>query len=202
MSTPPPPQNGGYPPYGHPAQPPQGPPPQGQAPYGQAPYGQQPYPQAPYPQAPYPQAPYAQAPQAPQAPYGQAPNGGPGGRPPRQVRIPGIVRALIVLLIFGGIGAWVVMHQDEYNAESRKRPKADPQSVTAAKVGDCLQQTGGTDKEPELKIIDCGNAAAKYKVAKVGAGTGCEPGQADYRRFDKYDREVMSLCMTHVDGNR
>ncbi|WP_150242538.1 LppU/SCO3897 family protein [Streptomyces albofaciens] len=112
------------------------------------------------------------------------------------------MRALIVLLIFGGIGAWVVLHQDEYNAESRKRPKADPQSVSAAKVGDCLQQTGGTDREPELKIIDCGKPAAKYKVAKVGAGTGCEPGQAYYRMLGKHDRELMSLCMTHIDANR
>ncbi|WP_050515157.1 hypothetical protein [Streptomyces rimosus] len=192
MSMPPPPHNGGYPPYGHPAQPPQGPPPQGQAPYGQPPYAQAPYQQAPQP--PYGQAPYGQV------PNGQVPNG-PGGRPPRQVRIPGIVRALIVLLIFGGIGAWVVLHQDEYNAESRKRPKADPQSVSAAKVGDCLQQTGGTDKEPELKIIDCGKPEAKYKVAKVGAGTGCEPGQAYYRMLGKYDRELMSLCMTRVDAN-
>ncbi|MFI0264144.1 hypothetical protein ACH4OW_34660 [Streptomyces sp. NPDC017056] len=206
MTTPPPPQNGGYPPYGQPGQPPYGQPP---APHGQPAYGQNPYGQNPYGQAPHPQAPYGGPGMAQQGGYpagplptGPAPTGpNPGQRPPRRVRVPGIVRALVVLLIFGGVAAWVVLHQDEYNAESRKKPKVDPHSVTNAKVGDCLHKTGGTDDEPELEILGCGESGAQFKVVKMRPQDGCEPGQGLYRmRNTRSHFEVVSFCMTRLNG--
>ncbi|WP_284049950.1 hypothetical protein [Streptomyces sp. MCA2] len=208
MSMPSPPQGGynapqgGHPPYGQPPQAPYGQPPQ--APYGQqlqAPYGQPGRP--PYGQPA--QAPYG-GPGMPQQggyPGGPMPSGGgpvpggPGGRPPRQVRIPGFVRALVVLLIFGGVAAWVVLHQDEYNAEAHKRPKVDPRSVGLAKVGDCLEQTGGTDDEPDLELIDCAKPAAKYKVVKTEAQSECKPGESRYRQLNGH-YETVNLCMTRV----
>ncbi|MEU8685411.1 hypothetical protein [Streptomyces sp. NPDC048611] len=184
MSTPFPPQ-GGYPPppgghhpYGQPGQPPYGPP--------QAPYGQQ------------GQAPYG-GPGMPQQgghPGGPA-TGGPGGRPPRQIRIPGFVRALVTLAIFGGIATWVVLHQEEYNAEAHKPPKVDPRSVGLAKVGDCLEQTGGTDDEPDLELIGCEKPGAKYKVLKKETGATCGPGETRYRQLDGH-YETLNLCMSRV----
>ncbi|MFJ9407048.1 hypothetical protein [Streptomyces sp. NPDC101393] len=206
MSMPPQPQ-GGPQPYG------QGPPPYGQQPYGQGqvPYGQG---QAPYGQG---QAPYGQQGQLPYGqqgqPYGQqgmqqgypagpvpggpAP-GGPGRRPPRTIRIPGIVRAVLIILVLGGVGTWVATHQEEYNAESRKQPAADPKDVNAAQVGDCLEQTGGTDDEPELRLIGCAKPDAKYKVVKRESQSECGPGQARYRELNSSHMESLNLCMTRV----
>ncbi len=115
------------------------------------------------------------------------------------MRIPGFVRALVVLLIFGGVAAWVVLHQDEYNAEAHKRPKVDPRSVGLAKVGDCLEQTGGTDDEPVLRLIDCAKPGAKYKVAKTEAQSECKPGETGYRQLNGH-YETVNLCMTRVGG--
>ncbi|MFI0903241.1 hypothetical protein ACH4TE_06770 [Streptomyces sioyaensis] len=191
MSMPSPPQ-GGYGPYGQPGQAPYGQPgpspygPQGQAPYGQpvqAPYGGPGMPQ----QGGYPGG---------QLPGGPVP-GPPGGRPPRQVRIPGIVRALLVLVIFGGVATWVALHQDEYNAESRKRPKVDPHSAGTAQVGDCLRQTGGTDEEPILRTVGCAEPTAKYKVVKREPHAECGPGETRYRQLSGH-YETLNLCMTRV----
>ena len=91
----------------------------------------------------------------------------------------------------------MVLHQDEYNAEAHKRPKVDPRSVGLAKVGDCLEQTGGTDDEPNLEPIHCTKPAAKYKVVKTEAQSQCKPGiplPATQRRH----YETVNLCMTRV----
>ncbi|MEJ8652224.1 hypothetical protein WKI65_30090 [Streptomyces sp. MS1.AVA.3] len=200
MSMPSPPQGGyhapqgGHPPYGQPPQAPYGQP--AQAPYGQpgqAPYGQPA--QAPYGGPGMPQQ--GGYPGGPMPSGGGPVPGGPGGRPPRQVRIPGFVRALVVFLIFGGVAAWVVLHQDEYNAEAHKRPKVDPRSVGLAKVGDCLEQTGGTDDEPILKLIGCAKPGAKYKVVKTEAQSKCGPGETGYRQLNGH-YETLNLCMARV----
>jgi hypothetical protein len=115
------------------------------------------------------------------------------------VRIPGFVRALVVLAIFGGVATWVVTHQDEYNAEAHKRPKTDPRSVGLAKVGDCLEQTGGTDDEPILQLIDCAKPAAKYKVLKSEPQADCGPGETHYRQLNGH-YETVNLCMRRVGG--
>ncbi|QHC26549.1 LppU/SCO3897 family protein [Streptomyces sp. GS7] len=158
--------------------PPQGPNPYGQSPsYGQQPYGQQPYGQAPYPQTPQaPQAPYGQPqggyayPQQPQTPYGQPQQGYPqasqqpymqGGapippQPSRPQRSPkAIVKGIFVAVALIGIGvAWVSSWND----------------ADTAKVGDCMKNNGN-EINPDLKVVDCGTAEAKFKVTAVHSNT-------------------------------
>ncbi|MGG2461867.1 LppU/SCO3897 family protein [Streptomyces sp. RGM 3693] len=164
-------------------------PPQGHNPYGQNPYGQQPYGQAAYPQAPQPpQAPYGPPPvgqpqggpppqggyaypQQPQPPYGQQPQPGfpqapqppymqgGGPIPPQTTRpsrspkavLKGILAVVAVIVI--GV-AWVSSWND----------------ADTAKVGNCMKNDGNEIK-PDLKVVDCGTAEAKYKVTAVHANT-------------------------------
>ncbi|MGP8300497.1 LppU/SCO3897 family protein [Streptomyces inhibens] len=187
-------------------------PPQGQNPYGQAPYGQQPYGQTPYPQAPQaPQTPYGQPqggyayPQQPQAPYGQQPQPGypmapqqpymQGGapvppQPSRPRRSPmavlkaiGVVVALIVVAV-----AWVSSWDD----------------ADTAKVDDCMKNNGNTIN-PDLQVVDCGTAEAKFKVKEVHSDTTdmsvCPANttayaESQHRRRGSDTRFV--LCLTDV----
>ncbi|MFK0289098.1 hypothetical protein ACIQU6_01255 [Streptomyces sp. NPDC090442] len=164
-------------------------PPQGQNPYGQPPYGQQPYGQPPYPQPPQPpQAAYGPPPggqpqggpppqggyaypQQPQPPYGQQPpqgypqapqqpfpQGGAPVPPPsaRQGRSPkAILKGIVVVVGLIVIGvAWVSSWHD----------------ADTAKAGDCMKNEGNEIK-PDLKVVDCGTAEAKYKVTAVHTDT-------------------------------
>ncbi|MFE3647859.1 hypothetical protein ACFXO2_08450 [Streptomyces sp. NPDC059152] len=166
-------------------------PPQGHSPYGQNPYGQQPYGQAPYPQAPQPpQAPYGQQPQpgfpqAPQQPYMQG--GAPTPpQPTRSSRSPktvlkGIV-AVVALIVIGV--AWVSSWNDADTAE----------------VGNCMKNEGNEIK-PDLKVVDCGTAEAKFKVTAVHANTTdmelCPKNTTAYAESQRHRRSTTRfvLCL-------
>ncbi|MFF8523295.1 hypothetical protein ACF05X_14375 [Streptomyces werraensis] len=118
------------------------PPPQGN-PFAQG--QQQPYGQ-PQGQAPFPQ-------QAGQP--GFPPPGAP--RPPQQqgrkISFKTIKNVVIVLIVAGvAIGGWIASRDD----------------AAAAAVGDCMHRGSTDDNNPDLEVVDCGDAKAQYKVlAKV-----------------------------------
>ncbi|MEU6566271.1 LppU/SCO3897 family protein [Streptomyces parvulus] len=128
------------------------PPPQGN-PFAQ---GQ---PQAP--QQPQGQNPYAQAPQGfPQQPGqpGIPPQGAPFGPvPPQPARrkpsfktIKNIVIAVIVVGV--AVGGYIASRDD----------------ATTAAVGDCMHRGSSNDSNPDLEVVDCGDAKAQYQVlAKI-----------------------------------
>ncbi|MGW3117977.1 LppU/SCO3897 family protein [Streptomyces sp. NPDC001107] len=147
-------------------------PPQGQNPFaqGQAPYppqGQAPYPpqgSAPYPpQGGYPQQP-GQPGVPPQAPYAPFPNQGGAPVPPpapagkrmgkKAIRIIGaIVVAVIVGLLKFGAG-WFLTRDD----------------AETTSVGACMHNDG-SNKDPELKEVDCSSSEAQYKVVQKFDGS-------------------------------
>ncbi|WP_028804094.1 LppU/SCO3897 family protein [Streptomyces sp. 142MFCol3.1] len=125
------------------------PPPQGQNPFaqtppqGQAPYGQQP-PQG-FPQQPgQPGYPQQGAPYAPVPP--QAPKRG----FKQYLRIIVAVAGLAVI-----VGGWLV--------------SKDGEDAKKLAVGDCLYNKG-TDNDPDVVQVDCGDSKATHKVLKKADG--------------------------------
>ncbi|MFD0416501.1 hypothetical protein [Streptomyces sp. NPDC127108] len=169
------------------------PPPQGQNPFaqGQQPYGQQPQGGAPYGQPqgggdPYSQAPgqpYPPQPGAPQQPGVPFYQGGPDPQAPRKSKkklIFSIVGVAIVALIAGGA---VLAGKDE---------------AAAAEVGDCMSVGNPTSStDPDLKIVDCGDSDAAYKVAeKKDSGTCDITKYATYRESGRGDD--FTLCLSKL----
>ncbi|WP_219670209.1 LppU/SCO3897 family protein [Streptomyces bambusae] len=139
-------------PYGQPAphgqQPPQGYPPQPGYAYppqqGQPPYGA---PQQPYP----PQQQMPMQPPQPQQQWGAPP--APPARPARS----GGMGVMKILKIIGVVIAVIVIAVGYFLS----RDDADK-----AEVGDCLKNNG-TTISPDLQVVKCGSAEAKYKVVEV-----------------------------------
>ncbi|MEV5255551.1 hypothetical protein AB0K98_27735 [Streptomyces werraensis] len=118
------------------------PPPQGN-PFTQG--QQQPYGQ-PQGQAPFPQQagqPGFPPPGAPMPPQQQG----------RKISFKTIKNVVIVLIVAGvAIGGWIASRDD----------------AAAAAVGDCMHRGSTDDNNPDLEVVDCGDAKAQYKVlAKV-----------------------------------
>lgn len=166
------------------------PPPQGQNPFaqGQQPYGQ-PQGGAPYGQPQGEGAPYGQTPGAPYPPQPGAPQqpgmpfyqGGPDPMaPPKKSKkklIFSIAGVAVVALIAGGA---YLAGQDE---------------AAAAEVGDCMSIEDPNNKtDPGLKIVDCSDKDAKYKVAeKKDSGTCDITKYATYRETGRGDD--FTLCL-------
>ncbi|MEI5098916.1 hypothetical protein RB200_10020 [Streptomyces sp. PmtG] len=166
MSTPPP---QGQNPFAQ-GQPPAGPP-QGGAPYGQpqgagAPYGQTPPPYPQHPGAPQQGVPFYQ--------------GGPDTVAPRKSKKKFIFIGVAVIAIAAIAGGAVLAGQDE---------------ASAAEVGDCMSIGNPTNStDPDLKIVDCGDKKAKYKVMQKK-----DSGSCDRRKYAEY-RETgggddFTLCL-------
>ncbi|MCB5178823.1 LppU/SCO3897 family protein [Streptomyces antimicrobicus] len=155
------------------------PPQQGPGPYGQpAPHGHQPpqgYPQQPGqpypPQQPYPQQQMPMQPQPPQQQWGAPP--APPAPPARSgmgvKKILRIVGAVVVVIVIA-VGWWT------------SRDDADH-----AKAGDCLKNNG-TIASPDLQVVKCEGADAKYKVVEVISDTAdsskCE-GKSDMGYYEQ-----------------
>ncbi|MEU4346830.1 hypothetical protein [Streptomyces sp. NPDC023838] len=168
MSTPPP---QGQNPYAPQPNAPHGQP-QGAAPYGQpqggAPYGQPGQPGVPPQQSPY----FNQGGPIPHAP---AP------APPRR-NIKKIVRIVVAVSVV--IAAAVGWYSSRHDADT-------------AKVGDCMS-IGNPDSttNPELKVVDCGDSKAKYKVVekKNDDIIGCD--RTKYSEYtEKRGSKRFTLCL-------
>ncbi|MFD5699340.1 LppU/SCO3897 family protein [Streptomyces lasiicapitis] len=165
------------------------PPPQGQNPFaqGQQPYGQQPQGGAPYGQPqgggdPYSQAPgqpYPPQPGAPQQPGVPFYQGGPDATAPRKSKKK-LIFVIVGVAVAAAIGAAVWAGQDE---------------AAAAEVGDCMSiGNPASTTDPDLKIVDCGDKDAKYKVAeKKDSGTCDIKKYATYRETGGGDD--FTLCL-------
>ncbi|MFC1409230.1 hypothetical protein ACEZCY_10950 [Streptacidiphilus sp. N1-12] len=209
MSTPPPTYNtqpSPYPgqqppnPYAQPQQPPtnpysgqpQQPGPQYGAPQPQQPspyaYGAPQQPQAqPQPQQP---SPYGAQPQPPQQPgqYPVTPPQMPQPQPQPQAakRKSGFARRFgirigVLVILAGG---WFAYDQISGGADT-------------AKVGDCVQNKG-TDSNPDVHVIDCGNAKAQYKVLKTsssGKDSDCDSVPGTEVAYTETGRDSLVLCL-------
>jgi hypothetical protein len=177
ISTPTP--QSGYNPYGPAGQQGGQPVPQGQQPaYGQPPYGQQPG-----------QPPYGQAPGQPGQPqFGQPQFGGPTPpmAPPPMRGSRGLwpkikIVAAVVLLI--GVGVFYLLNHDTMPA--------------SAVVGDCMHNSG-TESNPDLEIVKCGDSKAQFKVTQAGDdAVECKDDESSYEETRK-GRVLTSLCLTSV----
>ncbi|OAR23820.1 hypothetical protein A8W25_15065 [Streptomyces sp. ERV7] len=167
MSTPPP---QGQNPYAPQPNAPHGQP-QGAGPYGQpqggAPYGQPGQPGVPPQQSPY----FNQGGPIPHAP---APV------PPRR-SYKKIIQAVIAVSVLSAIAVgWYTSRHD----------------ADTAKVGDCMS-IGNPDSttNPDLKVVDCGDSKAKYKVVqKKDDDSGC-----DRNKYSEYTEtggsKDFTLCL-------
>lgn len=166
MSTPPP---QGQNPFAQ-GQPPHGQP-QGGAQYGQ-PQGGAPYGQTP---APYPTQPGGQQ---PGVPFYQ---GGPDPAAPRKGKKKLIFAVVAVVAVAAIVGGAVWAGQDE---------------ASAAEVGDCMSiENPESATDPGLKIVDCADKDAKYKVAeKKDSGTCDIKKYATYRETGGSDD--FTLCLS------
>ncbi|MCX4549540.1 hypothetical protein OG204_19145 [Streptomyces sp. NBC_01387] len=168
MSTPPP---QGENPYAQQPTPPHGPP------QGGNPYGQQ------TPPGPYGQPGQQGVPQQP-SPYF---NQGGGPVPPAPVAPPrrgamkfvkiGIAVVVVGLIAFG----WFASRHD----------------ANTAKVGDCMS-IGNPDSttNPDLKVVDCSDAKAKYKVAEKKDGTSGECDRSKYSQYTESGDKDFTLCLS------
>ncbi|MGW1376285.1 LppU/SCO3897 family protein [Streptomyces sp. NPDC002446] len=170
------------------------------------------------PQQPYgypPQQPYGQ--QQPQQPYGQQPpqphaypqQRGGQQRPPQRSPLRGLITAVVVLAVFGGVGWYVWNYNTDPNGgKAKAEASASARAKEAEKhnpdVGDCVkvQDPNGT---PVPTIVDCSSAEAEYKMVERLYGAGQECGQngkrADYG-IDYSGRRrsggSYTLCFTKV----
>lgn len=161
------------------------PPPQGQNPFaqGQNAYGQQPPPQGGYGYPPQQQGyPQQGQPGMQQSPYFNqgATTTMPPQRPRRGARFFLRIAGFIVVAAIA-IGGWIASRDD----------------AQTAKVGDCMS-IGNPDSstDPDLEVVDCGNAKARYKVAEKKDGTG----GCDRTKYSEYtqsgDGDSFTLCLT------
>ncbi|RSS81376.1 hypothetical protein [Streptomyces sp. WAC06614] len=145
-------------PYGQPGQP-GAQPPQGYPQQPQPPYGA---PQQPYPpQQGMPMQPPPQGWAAPPAPPARS---GMGAK-----KILRIIGAVVLVVVFA-VGYW-----------------ASQDDADHAKAGDCLKNNG-TIASPDLQVVKCGGADAKYKVVEVIQDTAdsskCE-GKSDMGYYEQ-----------------
>ncbi|MFI1254801.1 hypothetical protein ACH4U6_13510 [Streptomyces netropsis] len=168
------------------------PPPQNQNPFAQQggnAYGQQP--QAPYGQPP--QAPYGQQPgpygQQPMAPYPGAPEPAPRRSKLKMLRKFGIPVVVIIMAVVG----WIASRDD---------------AETAA-VGDCVMNSG-TATKPDVEVVDCKDAKAKYKVIKKVDGaksamatcSAVEGATGGYEQSRGSDSFVLCFSDNKEAGNK
>jgi hypothetical protein len=202
VSTPPP--QGGYQnPYGQQGPPPQqyGYPQQGQPPYGQPPQGQMPQGHMPYPGPP--QQPYQGQHQGPPQQQFGGP-GGPGGQPqpPRRggglnqkvVKVVAVVIALIV------VGVWKFATNGDTVEDAKNAAKNDT-SATGADVGECVERLG-TDAEPDIRVVDCSDKKAQFKVSDEGVTANsltCKAGDSKFTIEYSRGRSDVALCLTPLD---
>ncbi|WJV47551.1 LppU/SCO3897 family protein [Streptomyces flavofungini] len=109
--------------------------------------------------------------------------GGPDPQAPRKSKKKlkfSIVGVAVVALIAGGV---VLAGKDE---------------AAAAEVGDCMSVGNPTSStDPDLKIVDCGDSKAAYKVAeKKDSGTCDITKYATYRESGRGDD--FTLCLSKL----
>ncbi|MFJ7968016.1 hypothetical protein [Streptomyces sp. NPDC096324] len=157
------------------------PPPQGQNPYaqGQPPQGGNPFAQGQPPQG-YPQQPGQPGfPQQPAAGFAPAPP----QRPKRGIKqyLRGAV--IIAAVIAAGVGYLASRH--------------DPDT---AKVGDCMSISNpDSSTDPGLKVVGCGDAKAKYKVAqKKTDNSGCD--RTKYAEYTETGKDDFTLCLEELSA--
>ncbi|MFE2300205.1 hypothetical protein ACFXAW_18630 [Streptomyces sp. NPDC059445] len=155
------------------------PPPQGQNPYaqGQPPQGGNPFAQGQAPQG-YPQQPGQPGfPQQPAAGFAPVPP----QRPKRGIKqyLRGAV--VVVAVIAAGVGYLASRH--------------DPDT---AKVGDCMSISNpDSTTDPGLKVVGCGDAKAKYKVAqKKTDNSGCD--RTKYAEYTETGKNDFTLCLEEL----
>lgn len=160
------------PPHGHsPSYPAQQP-----YPYGQPQYGQQPPHGQPYPGAPAPPPP---------------PRRGFFSRFNLKTKIQMIAGVLVA--IFCAVWYGVLGHDSPDTGPAN----TDSTSASSAEVGDCLQNKG-SESDPDLSIVGCGEATADYKVKQREVmDYTCDPQYATYQ-LTRNGRPQFTLCMEHV----
>lgn len=122
---------------------------QGQQPYGAAPQTGNPYAQQPQGYPPNPGQPQPGFPTAPIAPQ----------RPKRGAKFFIRIGVVVVGLIIAGVSVYT--SRDDANT---------------AKVGDCMSISNPDNAtNPDLQVVDCTNAKARYKVVQKKSDTsGCD----------------------------
>ncbi|AQS68685.1 hypothetical protein [Streptomyces pactum] len=127
------------------------PPPQGN-PFAQ---GQPQAPQQPQGQNPFAQSQpgFPQQPGQPGFPQQGAPYAPVPPQPPRRNKFKLIKNIVIAVVVVGvAVGGYIASRDD----------------ATTAAVGDCMHRGSSSDSDPDLEVVDCGDAKAQYVVlAKV-----------------------------------
>ncbi|MFD8735815.1 hypothetical protein ACFV06_12915 [Streptomyces sp. NPDC059618] len=143
-------------------------PPYGQPPQGQAPFGQQP---------PQPYPPHPGFPQQPTAGFTPVPPQRPKRGFKQYLRGGIAVVALIVAAV-----TWFAGRHD----------------ADTAKVGDCMSISHpDSSTDPGLKVVDCGDSKAKFKVAqKKSDSSGCD--RTKYAEYTETGKDDFTLCLEEL----
>lgn len=147
---------------------------QGQQPQGQNPFaqGQNPYAQGQPPQPGYPQQ---------GAPFGPVPP----EQPRRRMGFKKIKNIVVGVVVAGVVVGGFIASRDDANTAS---------------VGDCMSISNPNSvTDPDLEVVDCGDAKAQYKVAekKDGTSEGC-----DRTKYSEYTEtggsSDFTLCLEEL----
>ncbi|MGA4840834.1 LppU/SCO3897 family protein [Streptomyces sp. G45] len=108
--------------------------------------------------------------------------GGPDTVAPRRSKKKFIFLGVAVVAVAAIAGAAVLAGKDE---------------AAAAEVGDCMSiGNPNSSSDPDLKIVDCGDSKAKYKVAERKSG---DNATCDRRKYAQYNQsgsgEDFTLCL-------
>ncbi|MEU8957198.1 hypothetical protein AB0C93_23180 [Streptomyces sp. NPDC048518] len=119
-------------------------------------------------------------------PQGGFPQGGGGGG---FAGFSPLMKVVVLLVAAAVAGVWMYTSRGNTTGPDSESAKAP----AVAEVGDCVQNKG-TQDEPDMEVVDCGDAKAKYKVTSKFE-TECEPGQTRYTQTRR-GREQFSMCLT------
>ncbi|OEU97857.1 hypothetical protein AN217_08325 [Streptomyces qinglanensis] len=149
------------------------------------------------PQGPPPQYQQYQQYQAPPPPRGPQ-------RPQQGGPLRGLIAAVLVLAVFGGVGWYVYDYNTDPDggkakAEASRSARIEEQKTHDPQQGNCVK-IEGTDDDPLPTIVDCGSPEAEYRTGKRLFGPDKEcPAQYDYGiQYSSNRGGDHTMCFTEV----
>ncbi|MEW2222860.1 hypothetical protein AB0939_26750 [Streptomyces sp. NPDC006990] len=125
-------------------------------------------------------------------------------RPPQASPLRGLIAAVLVLAVFGGVGWYVYDYNTDPDggkaeAEASRSARIEEQKTHDPQQGDCVK-IEGTDDDPLPTIVDCGSPEAEYRTGQRLFGPDKEcPARYDYGiQYSSNRGGDHTMCFTEV----